>query len=503
VDWDFGINPRISTKRLQIIAKSLTSHVPHMAHSEPEPKNTTRIMAKEPTIMNLAFSNRIGGAALIAALAVSTNMVAQQQGQSKNLPPSRYILRDLGTLPGGTFSQAAGVTGYGLVFGVSTVSDGTQHAALWFEGHKYDIGTPGLGGANSAGFGINLWAEVAGQGETSTADPNGENFCGYGTGMKCQPFRWQDGKTTRLSLLGGNNGTVNNINNRGDVSGVAETGRRDSACPAGVAVNGTGPQFLDFEAVIWNGGQKAPRELRPLAGDTVGEAFWINDNGLAVGTTGLCSTTQLPPFAAGAHAVLWDNYGSPHDLGNLGGTANPAIRGIGNIAFAINNRDHVVGASALAGDANDEAFLWTKETGMVPLGRLDGDTNSAGLSINNKDEVVGGSINGDLLTGDAHPFLWKNGVMAPLSSLLPPDSDLIPLIANAINDDGEIAGFGFQPSSQEIHAFLAIPCDRTNTNKQWCKEDHGGYSGQPISADKPKATLSEDARRRLQRLRHR
>ena len=56
---------------------------------------------------------------------------------------------------------------------------------------------------------------------------------------------------------------------------------------------------------------------------------------------------------------------------------------------------------------NDEAFLWTRETGMVDLGRLEGDTNSAGLSINSKDEVVGGSVNGDLLTGESHPFLWK------------------------------------------------------------------------------------------------
>ena len=457
--------------------------------------------------MNLAFSNalsnKIGGVVFLAVLAISTNTVAQQQGQSKISSPSRYTLRDLGTLPGGAFSQAAGVTGYGLVSGVSTVSDGTQHAALWFEGRTFDIGTPGLGGANSAGFGINMWAEVAGQGETNTTDPNNENFCGYGTGMKCQPFRWQNGKTTRLSLLGGNNGTVSNINNRGDVSGVAETGKRDPACPGAVAVNGTGPQFLDFEAVIWNGGQKAPRELRPLAGDTVGEAYWINDNGLAVGATGLCSNTQLPPFAAGAHAVLWDNYGSPHDLGNLGGTANPAIRGIGNIAFAINNRNHVVGASALAGNANDEAFLWTKETGMVPLGRLDGDTNSAGLAVNNKDEVVGGSINGDILTGDPHPFLWRNGVMTPLSTLLPPDTDLIPLLANAINDDGEIAGFGFQPSSQEIHAFLAIPCDRTNTDKQWCSEDHRGFFGRSDGADRPKTALPESLRRLLQQLGHR
>jgi hypothetical protein len=84
--------------------------------------------------MNLAFSNalsnKIGGVVFLAVLAISTNTVAQQQGQSKISSPSRYTLRDLGTLPGGAFSQAAGVTGYGLVSGVSTVSDGTRPSGL-------------------------------------------------------------------------------------------------------------------------------------------------------------------------------------------------------------------------------------------------------------------------------------------------------------------------------------------------------------------------------------
>ena len=111
--------------------------------------------------------------------------------------------------------------------------------------------------------------------------------------------------------------------------------------------------------------------------------------GVAVGTTGHCSDTQLPPFAGGAHAVLWDKYGTPHDLGGFGGKPNPAILGIGNIAFAVSNRDHVVGAAVRLGNMNDEAFIWTKETSMMDLDRLEGDTNSAGLCINSKDEVVG------------------------------------------------------------------------------------------------------------------
>jgi probable HAF family extracellular repeat protein len=465
---------------------------------KPAPKNSTRNLAMEPK-MNLQLSSRISGAAISAVLVMSANMVAQQPEHSKAVDVPRYTLRDLGTLSGGTFSQAGAIANWGLVGGVSTVSDGSQHAALWFKGLKLDIGVPGLGGPNSGVFGVNDWAQAVGQAETKASDPNNENFCSYGTGLKCKPFLWQFGTMTRLPLLGGNNGTAgDNVNNRGDIPGISEIGKRDPTCPPGIAINGSGPQVLDYEAVVWDGRLKKPHELKPLPGDSVGEAFWINDNGVAVGTTGDCSNTQLPPFAAGAHAVLWDKYGSPHDLGSFGGTANPAVRGIGNIAFAVNNRNHVVGASVRPGKSNDEAFLWTKETGMVDLGRLDGDTNSAGLGINDKDEVVGGSVNGDLLTGDPHPFLWKKGVMTPLSTLVSPDTELIPLLANGINDVGEITGFGFDPISQEIHAFLATPCGHGDTDAKWCEQEGNvPYLQRDNKDGAPKIQLPDSARKLL------
>jgi probable HAF family extracellular repeat protein len=272
---------------------------------------------------------------------------------------------------------------------------------------------------------------------------------------------WQYGKTYTLPLLAGHNGSAGQINKHGEAVGYAETGVRDPGCPTGARVNGTGPQVLDFEAVVWGPRQGEIRELHPLPGDTVGMAFGINDDGQIVGLSGSCANTIVPPFAAGLHAVLWDKDGTAHDLGNLGGTGNPDLLAIGNVANAVNNRGQVAGVSAMSGNTTTHAFLWTKERGkMLDLGTLTGDVNSAALGINDRGEMVGASFSaGGPISGNPRPFLWKDGRMTDLNDLVPANSPLHLLTAFGINDAGEIAGFGVTGSG-DLHAFLATPCDR-------------------------------------------
>ncbi len=403
----------------------------------------------------------------IAASLLSTVALAQ----------THYTVTDLGTLPGGSFSQASFVNNSGIVTGVATAADGTQHSVFWLGGRIFDM-TPRAKGQNSEAFSFNQWGQASVQAEVAAKDPKNENFCAYGSGLKCLPFLWLYGAMIPLPTLGGNNGSVGNINNRGLMAGYAENSTRDPQCPPGVSLSGTGPQVLDFEAVLWGPGLGQVRELHPLPGDTVGVALWINDNGQTAGMSGSCANTVLPPLAFGPHAVLWESDGTPTDLGNLGAA-------VVNVSLSVNNQGQAVGFSSLTPQSSPfngtHAFLWTKHTGMRDLGTLPGDVVSGGESINDRSQVVGPSFDPD---GNPRAYLWQNGVMSDLNTLAP-DSPLYLLFASGINSSGQIAGFG-ATSTGDIHAFLATP-------------GNGRAAGQGMGADPESAVspmvLPEDVRK--------
>jgi probable HAF family extracellular repeat protein len=371
----------------------------------------------------------------------------EQSGTQKQKPQQvRYAVTDLGPV-GGPPGQPITITSSGLISGVAAMPDGTEHAILWYKGLEADIGTHGLGGLNSVAFGGNDSVQAVGEAETSTPDPNGEDFCGFralglpSAGSTCLPFLWQNGVMNPLPTLGGNNGAANQINNRGEAAGVAENSTADTACPA--------PQVLQFKPVIWKRG--AVTELRTVAEDPDGVAFAINDNGQAVGGSGVCApfSQQLYINLQSLHALLWQK-GKVTDLGNLGGDGY----GFGNLALNVNSSGQAVGFSDLAGDAGFHGFLWSKTTGMQDLGTLPGDANSSAVGINDAGEVVGISLDANF---NPRAFVRRNGRMKDLNALVPGDSPLFLLLACSINSHGEIIGLAVEKSTGEAHGFLAIP----------------------------------------------
>jgi uncharacterized membrane protein len=99
---------------------------------------------------------------------------------------------------------------------------------------KLTIDPRTLGGPNSwmNWGGLNDRGQAVGMAETSVPDPDGEDFCAFGTKLMCRPFLWQNGTMSALPTLGGNNGSASDINNRAEIAGAAETAALDSGCPA-------------------------------------------------------------------------------------------------------------------------------------------------------------------------------------------------------------------------------------------------------------------------------
>ena len=426
-------------------------------------------------------SSRI--AFVVLALVVFVGAVWAQEGPAGRPKSTLYTVTDLGTLTDGPFSVAVGLKNNDLINGASGLADFTQHAVVWKKGLITDIAVPGLGGANSEAFGVNAQGQAAGLAETTTSDPNGEDFCGFGTHVICLPFTWRLGVMTPLPTLGGNNAEGGQINNQGEVAGNAENTKLDSTCPIG------GPQVFQEKPVVWENGKI--KRLDTFHGDPDGWAFGINDHGQVVGASGVCSTLNddTGVYILSRHALLW-NKGTVTDLGNLGGTG---AFGPGNVAGAINNRGEVVGTSDLKGDKTFHAFLWTRREGMKNLGTLYGDVDSAGLGINEVGDVVGVSFDED---GDPRAFLRRNGVMTDLNTLTPADSPLYLLFAHGIDSRGEIVGFGVDGAG-DVHAFAATPCD--GSDAETTDDRKGAAVERDETSERPRVVLSESARRVLQR----
>jgi probable HAF family extracellular repeat protein len=431
-------------------------------------------------------------AVAFSALLAAPAPVSAQEQKSFNPAPPRYTVIDLGVLPGGGFSQATWINSHGLITGISTTPDGTQHAVIWRDGTITDIAKSLPAGINSGAFSVNEIGQVAVQAETTTQDPNNENFCAYFTGRSCRAFLWRNGVLNLLPIPGGNNSTVGIINNRGQLVGVSETnGIYDSRCPSEPAYNGIGPLVLDFQAVIWGPRLDQIAVLPPLPGDPVGIALGINDEGQAVGGSGSCSNTILPGPTSTPHAVLWEN-GKATNMGNLGGTVNTQSFGVSTFAFAINNKGEAVGAAALPGNATSHAFLWSKKLRrMLDLGTVPGDTYSVGLDINNEGAVVGASLDSD---GNPGALLFVNGAMNDLNTLVPPDSPIYMLVGDTINDFGQVVGFGVD-NFGDVHGFLATPCSMDQSYIAWCRVD-SDIAGADI-VERPRKVLSESTREQM------
>ena len=355
----------------------------------------------------------------------------------------------------------------------------TVHAFLWQDARLTDLGTGGQPNSfTSEDYPINDRDDVTGYLDTSTPDPNGEDYCLVGDHHICLPFVWRKGAITTLPLPGGNNGQALQINNRGQIVGQGETGVIDPKCQA--------PQVYDYVATVWGPGKGQLQKLPPYGNDTQAVAFGINGRGEIVGSSGKC---QLQSKSLGfIEAILWRN-GKPINLGNLGGR-------IFNTAFSINNKSEITGQASLRGSSHGfhfHAYLWRRGA-MADLGTLPGDVISLGNGINDSTQIAGLSFPPG--SGTAHGFLWQNGVMYDMNSIIPKHSPIIVLEALGINNRGQIAGYGFDRNTSNVHGYIATPCDAANHDLKGCRDTRG-------TSTPPDFVLPPKARALLERMNRR
>lgn len=147
------------------------------------------------------------------------------------------------------------------------------------------------------------------------------------------------------------------------------------------------------------------------------------------------------------HYFLWSDRIGMVDLGS----ANDNWTDI----FTAPRNGQVIGWSVVPNtpDRDIHGFFWSETTGRVDLGTLGGNQTWAD-AFNGKGQVIGRSITAG---GENHPFLWENGRISDLNSLIASDSGWFLSNAYSINQLGQIVGSGMIDGQQHVFLLTPIP----------------------------------------------
>lgn len=236
---------------------------------------------------------------------------------------------------------------------------------------------------------------------------------------------WQGGSVTDLSTLGGLNAAATGINDMGQIVGWSQTNLN--------------PNYE--HPFIWENGT-----MRDLGLPTNGifqncVASSINNSGEVVGFcmhTGSGNAND-PTYA---QSIIWQNR-TVYIVGQM-----PSY----SFASAVNDRGDVVGAYCKIDNSQCHAYMYRGTGTFIDLGVAPNFTDSKAVSINNSGVVVGNLIKDQF----SHPFVWQSNIgILDLNDLIPSDSGWELLQVTAINQLGQIVGFGKYNNQQA--AFILSP----------------------------------------------
>jgi uncharacterized membrane protein len=333
----------------------------------------------------------------------------------------RYEVTPLPFIP---FSNTGGeaLNNNGVVAGGIANSDGSVSLAEWSEGVLTDLGVPpGLPSHDFNAprvFGINDCGAVVGTIHTSVGD------------LPSRPFIYDRGRFTVLPLADPTDigGAAIGINNRGEVVGYDHTASRrvigwlwSQGAYSRIPVSGTSTAALAINSsgtVIGNRRFRLIRRLLTGQLRRTGERGYVLNHGTTQYLTGFVYAINDLGEAAGgsisdgqAMATVFKN-----------GIAT-VILSLPSSAVGINSAASVVGSYQPGGYNRRHLFRWSANSGAVDL-TPDGYRSAEAAAINDRGDILGF---GETASGESRYFLLtldSNGSLTPKALITAPPADV-------------------------------------------------------------------------------